>query len=104
MTYKGGCHCGRIGFEVEGDIEQVVECNCSICSKRGYLLWFVPQEQLRLATPQADLATLFAPSSGQPWRRRCKQPSRASAAPPAPTSTVSRHCTTGSWRKAVLSR
>ena len=28
-----------------------------ICGKRGYLLWFVPQEQLRLATPQADLAT-----------------------------------------------
>jgi len=57
MIYKGGCHCGRIAFEVEGDIEQVVECNCSICSKRGYVLWFVPRGQLRLATPEADLAT-----------------------------------------------
>ena len=57
MTHKGGCHCGRIAFEVEGDIQQVIECNCSICSKRGYLLWFVPRERLRLATAEADLAT-----------------------------------------------
>ena len=57
MTHKGGCHCGRIAFEVDGNIEQVIECNCSICSKRGYLLLFVPREQLRLATPEADLAT-----------------------------------------------
>ncbi len=57
MIYKGGCHCGRIAFEVEGDIAQVIECNCSICSKRGYLLWFVAREQLRLATPEAALST-----------------------------------------------
>jgi hypothetical protein len=57
MTHKGGCHCGRIAFEVDGDIAQVVECNCSICSRRGYLLWFVPRTQLRLSTPESDLAT-----------------------------------------------
>jgi hypothetical protein len=57
MIYKGGCHCGRIAFEVEGNIEQVIECNCSICSKHGYQLWFVPREQLRLLTPETDLAT-----------------------------------------------
>ena len=56
-AYEGGCHCGRIAFEVEGDIQQVIECNCSICSKRGYLLWFVPREQLRLSTPATDMAT-----------------------------------------------
>jgi hypothetical protein len=57
MTYTGGCHCGQVAFEVEGDIQQAMECNCSICSKRGYLLWFVPREQLRLRTPEAGLAT-----------------------------------------------
>ncbi len=56
MTYQGGCHCKRIAFEVEGNLEQVMECNCSICSKRGYLLWFVPREQVRLTTPESDLA------------------------------------------------
>ncbi|MGA9422194.1 MAG: GFA family protein [Rhodanobacteraceae bacterium] len=57
MNYKGSCHCGRISFEVEGDLEQVMECNCSHCSRKGYLLWFVPRNQLELLTPEADLAT-----------------------------------------------
>ena len=57
MTYKGRCHCGRIAFEVEGDLGQVMECNCSHCSRKGYLLWFVPREQLRLTTSESELAT-----------------------------------------------
>jgi len=57
MAYKGGCHCGKIAFEVDGDIDQVIECNCSICSKRGYLLWFVPRANLHLHAPISDLST-----------------------------------------------
>lgn len=57
MIHKGGCHCGKVAFEVEGDIQQVVECNCSICSKRGYLLWFVARDHFRLVTPESDVAT-----------------------------------------------
>ncbi|MFZ6046528.1 GFA family protein [Pseudomonas sp. CR3202] len=57
MKYRGSCHCGKIAFEVEGTLEQVMECNCSLCSRRGYLLWFVPREQLRLSTPESDLST-----------------------------------------------
>jgi hypothetical protein len=58
MKYKGGCHCGRIAFEVDGSpLAEVMECNCSLCSKRGYLLWFVPRAQLTLSTPDADLST-----------------------------------------------
>lgn len=57
MNYQGSCHCGGIAFEVEGDIDQVYECNCSLCSRRGYLLWFVPRDRLRLATPETGLAT-----------------------------------------------
>ncbi len=57
MKYMGGCHCGRIAFEVDTEIKQVIECNCSICSKRGYLLAFVPAAQVRLHTPESDLST-----------------------------------------------
>ncbi len=57
MTYKGGCHCGRISLEVDGDIEQVMNCNCSICTQRGYLHWFVPRDKLRLHAPESELAT-----------------------------------------------
>jgi hypothetical protein len=56
MTYRGGCHCGRNRFEVEGDLQQVMDCNCSICTMRGYLHWGVPPKQLRLLTPEANLA------------------------------------------------
>ena len=57
MIYKGSCHCGRIAFEVEGEITQLTDCNCSICSRKGSLLWFAPRDKLRLLTPEADLAT-----------------------------------------------
>lgn len=57
MKYQGGCHCGRIAFDVDAEISGVVECNCSICSKRGYLLAFVPATQVRLRTPDAELST-----------------------------------------------
>jgi hypothetical protein len=48
MLYKGGCHCGNIAFEVEGELTQVVSCNCSICARKGALLWSVPRDKLRL--------------------------------------------------------
>ena len=57
MNYKGGCHCGQIVFKVEGDLQQVTECNCSICSKRGALMWFVPQVNFHLTTPVENYAT-----------------------------------------------
>lgn len=53
----GSCHCGRIAFEVEGTFDEVMECNCSHCSRKGYLLAFVPRDSLRLRTPESDLAT-----------------------------------------------
>lgn len=57
MNYKGSCHCGRIAFEVDGELTGVGDCNCSICSRMGSLHWFVPRASLRLLTPEADLAT-----------------------------------------------
>ena len=57
MRYHGSCHCGRVAFDVEGDLANAMECNCSHCSRKGYLLWFVPRGQLQLATPEADMAT-----------------------------------------------
>jgi len=55
--FQGGCHCGRIRFEVEGELGAVVDCNCSMCRRRGGLLWFVPRDALRLQTGVGDLCT-----------------------------------------------
>jgi len=46
--YQGGCHCGRVRYEVETALEPVLSCNCSICQKRGALLTFVPASQFSL--------------------------------------------------------
>lgn len=57
MIYKGSCHCGQIAFEVDGELSGVADCNCSICMRKGALLWFVPRAQLRLLTPEDAIAT-----------------------------------------------
>ncbi len=57
MIYEGSCHCGDIAFEVDGEIESLMECNCSICSRRGYLLWFVSTDQMNLKTPASAMST-----------------------------------------------
>ena len=56
-TYSGGCHCGQIAFEADGEIGEVLSCNCSICQIKGALLWFVPREKLRLLTPPEAMRT-----------------------------------------------
>jgi hypothetical protein len=73
-TYRGGCHCGRIRFEVKGNLERASECNCSICSKKGYLHWIVARDAFRLITRPENIAAytfntktakhLFCPNCG----------------------------------------
>ncbi|MGI8559933.1 MAG: GFA family protein [Luteimonas sp.] len=57
MKHMGGCHCGGIAFELEADVSEATDCNCSLCRKRGGLLAFFPREALTLKTPEADLGT-----------------------------------------------
>ena len=48
QTHTGGCHCGKVRYEVRLELGEVLECNCSICSKTGSLLAFVPASQFEL--------------------------------------------------------
>jgi hypothetical protein len=57
MKYKGSCHCVKIQFEVEGDLDTATACNCSMCSRKGSLLWFVPRAKFQLTTPESDIGT-----------------------------------------------
>ena len=57
MKYQGSCHCGKIAFEVEGALEGVMSCNCSICQRKGSLMWFVPRDALTLKTPDEAAST-----------------------------------------------
>jgi hypothetical protein len=54
MKYHGSCHCGKIAFDAEGELNDVMACNCSICQRKGSLLWFIPRSKLQLLTsPEA---------------------------------------------------
>ncbi len=57
MKYKGSCHCGKIRFDVEGEITGAMVCNCSMCRRKGALLWFVPRDRMNLLTAEKDLGT-----------------------------------------------
>jgi hypothetical protein len=108
MLHRGGCHCGAVTFEVEADLERVIACNCSHCSKKGYCLAFVPREALTVTRGGGDLATSpfnthtirhrFCRTFGcapfgegaspraSRWRRLTCAASRASSPPASPSS------------------
>lgn len=46
--YQGSCHCGAVAYEVETDLAEVIECNCSHCHKKGFALNFVDKEKFTL--------------------------------------------------------
>ena len=58
ITHSGGCHCGGVRFEVIAPKSlRVSECNCSICSKAGYLHLVVPAAQFKLLSGNDTLTT-----------------------------------------------
>jgi hypothetical protein len=56
-TYDGGCHCGQVRFRVTTDLSGVLDCNCSICTKKGFLHLIVDPEKFELLTDPAAIAT-----------------------------------------------
>jgi hypothetical protein len=58
ITHSGGCHCGRVRFEVSAPKHlKVSECNCSICRKAGYLHLVVPKDRFKLLCGEDALTT-----------------------------------------------
>jgi hypothetical protein len=57
-THEGGCHCGRVRFEVEAPAAlEVNRCNCSICRLSGHLHLIVPKSAFRLLRGAEHLET-----------------------------------------------
>lgn len=53
--YFGSCHCGAVKFEVDSDLEQIIECNCSHCYRKGLMLTFVDPVSFRLESGEQNL-------------------------------------------------
>jgi hypothetical protein len=56
-SYKGACHCGAVQFEVQADFSSAIECNCSMCSKKGTILSFATPENFKLLSGESSLST-----------------------------------------------
>lgn len=70
--YKGSCHCGAIQFEVEApDVVECQDCNCSICSKSGYLHLIVPQSKFKLLQGEDNITT-YTFDTGEAKHQFCK--------------------------------
>lgn len=75
MSYQGGCHCGAVRFEVRlpAPITSVLECNCSVCTKKGILHTPANDDQLFILSGADDLALYqFHSNAASHWFcRRC---------------------------------
>jgi len=63
QLYEGGCHCGRVRFRVTAELSRVTQCNCSICTKKGFLHLIVPPERFELISG-ADALTVYRFNTG----------------------------------------
>jgi hypothetical protein len=55
-THQGGCHCGKVRYEVKLDLEApVTACNCSMCGRAGTYLSFVPAGDFTLLSGEGEL-------------------------------------------------
>ena len=56
MSYEARCHCGAVELSVDGEIpDEAIECNCSHCRRKGFLLTFVPRSTFSIDKGQDDL-------------------------------------------------
>jgi hypothetical protein len=56
-TYEGGCHCRAVRFRVTAELTGIADCNCSVCTKKGFLHLIVPPEQFELLSGEDALST-----------------------------------------------
>ena len=50
-TYNGSCHCGKVRFEVDMNLDHVRVCDCTVCKKRGALNHRVEEKDIQIFTP-----------------------------------------------------
>ncbi|MEZ4271087.1 MAG: GFA family protein [Myxococcota bacterium] len=56
-TYEGGCHCGAVRFRISVKERRALDCNCSICFKKGFLHVIASKKNFCLLDGQASLHT-----------------------------------------------
>lgn len=72
ISHRGGCHCGRVRFEVDAPSRiEVLDCNCSMCRMTGFLHLIVPATRFRLLQG-ADALTEYRFNTGTARHLFCR--------------------------------
>lgn len=72
MKAEGGCHCGAVRFSVEfAAPPELLDCNCSVCAKTGFLHLIATAEQFSLLRG-ADMVSEYRFGSGTARHLFCK--------------------------------
>ena len=73
MSYIVSCHCGHLRLEVDADLTEVSECNCSICVRSGFLHWYVRPEQVKFLSEKHGASTYWwrSATGGQHFCPNC---------------------------------
>jgi hypothetical protein len=57
MIYQGGCHCGAVRYQIQVEQLAAVDCNCSICTKKGFIHLIIPASRFMLLQGADALST-----------------------------------------------
>jgi hypothetical protein len=89
-SYSGSCHCQAVTFDVELDLDQALQCNCSICSKLGAIWAFAPKSRFTLTAGASEQGDYLFNKSQLHHRfcTRCGIESYAEGSAPDGTPTV----------------
>ncbi len=71
QTFEGGCHCGAVRFRVTTAQTEALDCNCSICRKKGFLHLIVPASDFTLLAGE-DALTTYRFNTGVALHKFCK--------------------------------
>lgn len=58
-THSGSCHCGAVAYEVTTDLDGLIECNCSHCYRKGFVLTFVQPDAFKVLKEGPQTEYLF---------------------------------------------
>lgn len=72
MIYQGSCHCRTITFEIEApEYIEAEQCNCSICSKSGFIHLILPLSKFKLLSGN-DAISIYTFNTGLAKHTFCK--------------------------------
>jgi len=69
--HEGGCHCGAVRFRVAVERYEALECNCSMCQRKGNLHLIVPRSRFTLLRG-AEALTTYQFNTGVAKHTFCK--------------------------------